>query len=169
MIADEKEVLKVEDILMCSHTSVESKDFRKIPKTWVYFLIKGKDVVYVGQTKHGIKRIRSHSRSEFEWNKFNFLIVPQKDLLHVETIYIQRLKPIGNKCMDEAEIYSSVYGQCDRKKTVYLNRLFINILEDIEQLECQTEHEIIQNALLLYSSKCQKFLEFRQKSVEDIS
>lgn len=69
-----------------------------IPKyqmTFIYFLLKNGDVVYVGQTTKGIARPFAHKDKDFDEIKIIYCEKEQLDLF--EDTYIQKYKPIYNK------------------------------------------------------------------------
>lgn len=63
-------------------------------KSGVYLLINNDEVVYVGQTKSGLKRIMQHSNKDF--NKYSFIEIPPNELDYYEDIYIMKYQPKYN-------------------------------------------------------------------------
>lgn len=65
----------------------------------VYFLCKGQEVVYVGQSDRILDRICTHIREgvkEFDRDRIFFLPCPREQLLMIEGQYIELLKPRYN-------------------------------------------------------------------------
>lgn len=63
----------------------------------IYFLIKGVDIVYVGQTKRGIQRVLNHHNKK-DFDKFYFhKSSPWCDLDSLELKYIMDFKPLYNR------------------------------------------------------------------------
>lgn len=75
---------------------MESKiyDIPNKVKSGVYFLINDNEVVYVGQTQNGLKRIMQHSDKEF--NKYSFIELPPEELDYYEDLYIMKYQPKYN-------------------------------------------------------------------------
>lgn len=61
----------------------------------VYFLIKGSEVVYVGQSTNVMGRLTGHLRGK-DFDRFAFLNCPKSQLLDIESRYIAALKPKHN-------------------------------------------------------------------------
>lgn len=61
----------------------------------VYFLLDGEDVVYVGQSKHGLYRPFSHRDKNF--NRVAFITCEENKLDYFETQYIRKYRPKYNK------------------------------------------------------------------------
>lgn len=76
----------------------KGKQFITVPKyqnCFVYFLLKDRDVVYVGQTRNGLARPLSHRDKEFD--EIKILYCAEADLDLLEDTYIQKYKPMYNK------------------------------------------------------------------------
>jgi hypothetical protein len=74
------------------------KDIKSIPNvsdSLIYFLLDGEDVVYVGQTHHGLRRPFQHFDKDF--TEIKFFHCPPEELDYWEDCYIQKYKPIYNK------------------------------------------------------------------------
>ena len=57
----------------------------------VYFLFKGEELVYIGQSINIMGRINTHNVTN--WDTFSYVEVPQWDLNSVERSYINKYKP----------------------------------------------------------------------------
>lgn len=78
--------------------SETGNNIKTIPNTndsLIYFLIDGNEVVYVGQTRHGLRRPFQHFDKEF--TKVKFFHCQPEELDYWEDCYIQKYKPIYNK------------------------------------------------------------------------
>jgi predicted GIY-YIG superfamily endonuclease len=101
----------------------EQRDFITIPKyknSFVYLLLKGNDVVYVGQTTQGISRPLSHKDKDFDTIKLKYCNPYNLDFF--EDIYIKKYKPKYNKQLN----YSLNWGlkrvrDLIRNETVYFD------------------------------------------------
>lgn len=62
---------------------------------FIYFLLKNKEVVYVGQTKVGLARPFSHRDKDYDEIKIIYCDSSELDI--TEDKYIQKYKPIYNK------------------------------------------------------------------------
>ena len=64
----------------------------------VYFLIKKKVIVYVGQSQSVLYRIRTHmAQGEKDFDSFSYINVPEKDVNDIEMQYIKEFNPVYNK------------------------------------------------------------------------
>jgi hypothetical protein len=66
----------------------------------VYFLCQGEEVVYVGQSKNVGGRITSHIDTK-SFDSVLIIPVPEENLRSVETYWIERLKPVLNRSLEE--------------------------------------------------------------------
>ena len=66
----------------------------------VYFLRRGEEIVYVGQSKNVACRIADHINKKF-FDSILIMSVPLEALSSVETYWIGRLKPVLNRPMGE--------------------------------------------------------------------
>lgn len=76
----------------------------KIPKTkekaGVYFLLKNKKIVYVGQTTNGVIRIFFHTKDK-DFDSYYFIPIKDKDKRHsAENNYILEFNPKYNKIVN---------------------------------------------------------------------
>lgn len=63
----------------------------------VYFLIKGVEIVYVGQTRSGHGRIVTHARNgEKSFDRFHFIPCAAPILDELEATYIEAFRPLYN-------------------------------------------------------------------------
>lgn len=84
----------VPDELRAEASSLRQADGDGYPSC-VYFLIRNRAVVYVGQSCKLSTRLESHLR-EKTIDRILFLPVPEQDLRRVEAEYIRKLRPILN-------------------------------------------------------------------------
>jgi len=126
----------------------------KYQKSFIYFLLKNDDVVYVGQTKSGITRPLTHKDKDYDTIKLLYCDV--KDLNILEDKYIKKYKPIYNKAINYYINYSfcsarnKIRNVCNDKtfnvpklkklikkldiKTYYINEnVYINVA-DVEKI-----------------------------------
>lgn len=68
---------------------------KNIKESFIYFLIKDNNVVYVGQTQNGLFRPFSHHDKNFD--KVKIILCESNELDIVEDLYIKKYKPIYNK------------------------------------------------------------------------
>ena len=71
------------------------KSFPNVSDSLIYFLLDGEDVVYVGQTHHGLRRPFQHFDKDF--TEIKFFHCPPEELDYWEDCYIQKYQPIYNK------------------------------------------------------------------------
>lgn len=101
----------------------------------VYFLIKSGEVVYVGQSQHGIARPYSHRDKDFD--RIEIMKVPPDKLNETESYYIRKYAPIYNhRLIDGVDVginivKSKIQEQFNRNdfSIIYLRKLinFLNI------------------------------------------
>lgn len=85
----------------------EIKNVITIPKyqnSFIYFLLKENEVVYVGQTKKGLIRPLTHKDKEYDTIKILYCGVKELDLL--EDKYIKKYEPTYNKAVNYSVNYS---------------------------------------------------------------
>ena len=72
----------------------------------VYFLVLGKSIVYVGQSKTGVRtRINGHMKKEFDFIfYFKFPNISKHDIDEIEIYFIRALKPKYNKYLYDSAI-----------------------------------------------------------------
>jgi hypothetical protein len=64
----------------------------------VYFLIRGREVVYVGQTQELTLRVERHRRDK-HFDRVLYLRVPAQDLSRVEQAFLRALRPSLNQVL----------------------------------------------------------------------
>lgn len=77
------------------------ENFISVPlyqKSFIYFLIKDNEVVYVGKTTQGISRPFSHKDKDYD--SINIIYCEEKDLDELEDMYISKYKPPYNKLLN---------------------------------------------------------------------
>lgn len=85
----------------------QENDCIELPKynnSFVYFLLKDNEVVYVGQTKVGISRPISHTDKDYDCIKIQYCDIDKLD--EVESKYIIKYNPIYNKTYNYVMWYS---------------------------------------------------------------
>lgn len=80
-------------------------DFTDIPRCFIYFLIDGEEVVYVGQTTKGLSRIEVHRRNK-KFDKVYAILCEEEDLDYCENTYILKYAPKYNKLPNMVESIS---------------------------------------------------------------
>lgn len=65
--------------------------------TGVYFLIKGFEVVYVGQSVDIFRRVGRHKDNDIDFDSFTILACGKEDLDRLESLYIDALLPKYNR------------------------------------------------------------------------
>ena len=99
-------------------------------KNGIYLLINDEEVVYVGQTKSGLRRIMQHNDKVF--NKYSFVETPLDELDYYEDIYIMKFQPKYNNFYSYYRIsIDSAYRQLKHciKKQLNINQ-FKEYVED---------------------------------------
>ena len=66
-------------------------EFREI-RTGIYFLCKGQEVVYVGQSRNVLQRLYAHDRSK-DFDSVLMMPIPEELLNEIEQHWIERIKP----------------------------------------------------------------------------
>src|SRR5258708_30571573 len=84
-------------------TSLENCQLLQPPNySGVYFLLRGEEIVYVGQSKNVACRIAAHINKKF-FDSILIMSVPLEALSSVETYWIGQLKPVLNRSMGELQ------------------------------------------------------------------
>lgn len=78
--------------------------FHICDKYFIYFLLRGNEVVYVGQTTAGLSRPFSHQDKEYDLIKV--LPCSPDELDEKEDYYINKYKPIYNKMRNYNVVYT---------------------------------------------------------------
>lgn len=76
----------------------EEKEFinlTNIPKVFIYFLLQHKEVVYVGQTNLGLRRVYSHYKDK-QFDRIYVIECNENQLDYFEDLYIIKYKPVYN-------------------------------------------------------------------------
>lgn len=79
---------------MAKFNEKKSQTIEVIKCPLIYFLINDEEVVYVGQTKHGLSRPFSHRDKPF--NRLEIIKCKEKELDVLENKYIIKYQPIYN-------------------------------------------------------------------------
>lgn len=85
----------------------EEKEYIKIPNTqdtFVYFLLDGLEVVYVGKTINNLSRPLSHRDKKYD--SINLIYCPKEKLVETEDFFIQKYKPKYNLVVNGAYNFS---------------------------------------------------------------
>lgn len=98
-------------------------------KTAVYLLYDDNEVVYVGQTKSGLKRIMQHNNKIF--NRYSFIECSVDDLDYFEDVYIMKFQPKYNHFYN----YSRMSLESCYRKLKYQIQKQINLNEFIDFVE----------------------------------
>lgn len=77
----------------------------KYQNCFVYFLLLKQEVVYVGQTKHGLIRPLTHAKNK-DFDEIKILYTNEKDLDFIEDLYIKKYTPTYNRQNNYAITYS---------------------------------------------------------------
>lgn len=73
-------------------------------KSFVYFLLQGDEVVYVGQTKKGLSRPFSHDDKVYD--KVKIIECKEEELTLLESSYIAKYAPMYNQTVGSSTLYS---------------------------------------------------------------
>ncbi len=98
-------------------------------KNAIYFLVDNNEVVYVGKTKNGIKRITQHTNKNF--NSFGFIEYKENELDYYEDFYIMKYQPKYNNTYS---CYRASLNGCYSKLSSKI-RKYINIFEFANYIE----------------------------------
>ena len=98
-------------------------------KIGIYFLINDDKIVYVGQTKNGLRRIMQHYDKTF--NKYSFVETTLEDLDYYEDLYIMKYQPKYNNFYS---FYRISVDSCYNKLKYALKKQ-INIKQFIEYIK----------------------------------
>jgi hypothetical protein len=77
--------------------------------SYIYFLLVGDNIVYIGQTNQILDRIQQHMFSDKSFDYVSIFEVDRKKLNEVEQLYIYLFNPYLNKCKyDKISIIDSI-------------------------------------------------------------
>lgn len=118
----------------------KGKQFITVPKyqnCFVYFLLKDREVVYVGQTRNGLSRPLSHRDKEFDEIKILYCAGADLDIL--EDTYIQKYKPFYNKKNNCAIRWSLLRARNCIRKNIGLSDFTVPMLKRLlKELNIET-------------------------------
>ena len=95
-------------------------------KVGIYILLNDDEVVYVGQTKSGLKRIMQHNDKVF--NKYSYIETSKEDLDYYEDLYIMKYQPKYNNFYSYYR--TSIIGSYNRLKTNLKRKLNLQQYKD---------------------------------------
>lgn len=85
------------DLCNYTHDEIASSAFPMDSECGVYFLMRGPDVYYVGQTTNLLYRLYKHRKNGRKFDGFAFIPCAVEDLNRLESAYIAMLLP-GENC-----------------------------------------------------------------------
>jgi predicted GIY-YIG superfamily endonuclease len=91
-----------------------SKSIPALPKCGIYFLIKGKEIVYVGQSIHIPRRLKEHRKGK-DFNRIFFIKCRPGDLDDLEKYYIREFVPRLNKQLNKLPKSKTEYVRMERE------------------------------------------------------
>ncbi len=84
-------------ILDAAVTEFETPDLPEFARCYlVYFLIRCKEIIYVGMSKDFDRRLETHLENGMPFDSFAWLEVPEMYMKAIEAYYIDRMQPIYN-------------------------------------------------------------------------
>lgn len=123
----QKEVIDINNIIS-NKTALD-----KVNTTGVYFLMKDKQIVYVGKTENGISRIFAHKDKDFD--SYSFFKTEKSQLDWIESVNIIHYKPIYNKQFTSSK-FTGLVGlneKCRQKFGSRKMRLIRKVLQNLER------------------------------------
>jgi len=80
---------------------------------YIYFLLVGDIVVYIGQSNQILDRIQQHINSDKKFDYVSIFLVDKKELDEIEQIHIYLFNPYLNKCKyDKISIIDTIIKRC---------------------------------------------------------
>jgi len=73
----------------------KKREVTALRESMIYFLIRGNDIVYIGQTKVGLSRVLVHA-SDKAFDSFFSIDCPEAQLDEMESRYIKKFAPLHN-------------------------------------------------------------------------
>lgn len=99
--------------------------------TFVYLLLNDEEVVYVGQTTQGLKRIEQHQKEKKKiFNNYKIISCIKKDLNELENFYILKYQPKYNKKLNSVNVNEN-YIILRLKDEIGFNPYSIKFIEKI--------------------------------------
>ena len=89
-------------------------------KIGIYFLYKGNEVVYVGQSVNIENRIQEHRGSK-DFDSYNYVLCDRGELNEKEAYYILKHRPSYNVNLPHNKIYKPI----DTPHYIYKDRIYV--------------------------------------------
>ena len=110
-------------------------------ETFVYFLLKNKKIVYVGQTTNGLNRIKEHLLNcNKDFDDFKILKCDESELNELENNYIIKYNPKYNKNLNSFNV-KYLYITRKLKEKIGFNPYSVKLIKEIIHL-CPFNKEI---------------------------
>lgn len=128
-------------------------------ETFVYFLLKNKKIVYVGQTTNGLNRIKQHLLDcNKDFDDFKILKCDESELEELESNYIIKYNPIYNKHLNSFKVKFN-YIERKLKQEIGFNPYSIKFLKEIIHFS-PVKKELFKNEEIILKSDADKIVEF---------
>ena len=144
----------------------DDKNAITVPKyqnCFVYFLLKGGEVVYVGQTKNGIERPFSHKDKDFD--EIKIIYCEETDVDTVEDSFIKKYTPAYNKQRNYFAQWSLLkVRNCIRKATGISNFTIPKLKKILRELGIIAEKDIYTGGSYIPSDECPKIINYIRRT-----
>ena len=144
----------------------DDKDAITVPKyqnCFVYFLLKGGEVVYVGQTKNGIERPFSHKDKDFD--EIKIIYCEETDVDAVEDGFIKKYTPDYNKQRNYFTQWSLLkVRNCIRKATGISNFTIPKLKKILRELGIIAERDIYTGGSYIPSDEYPKIISYIRRT-----
>ncbi len=97
---------------LLSKQEVLDRKEKLVEKWYIYFLIKGDEIVYVGQTTIGATRVMAHRDKDFDYVTLTEVVDRDVEYLNnLEAMYIVKFSPIYNSTtLPKNSVFISKHG-----------------------------------------------------------
>ena len=128
-------------------------------ETFVYFLLKNKKIVYVGQTTNGLNRIKEHLLNcNKDFDDFKILKCDESELNELENNYIIKYNPKYNKNLNSFNV-KYLYITRKLKEKIGFNPYSVKLIKEIIHL-CPFNKEIFNDEEVILKEDADKIVDY---------
>lgn len=128
-------------------------------ETFIYFLLKNKKIVYVGQTTNGIERINQHLLDyKKDFDDYKILKCEESELDELENKYIIKYNPKYNSYINPISA-KHTYIERKLKEKIGFNPYSVNFIKEIIH-KSYFKKEIFKNDEVILKKEADLIIEF---------
>jgi hypothetical protein len=153
-----------------NENNADIKTIPNITDSLIYFLINGNEVVYVGQTHHGLRRPFSHSDKDF--TEIKILICPPHELDYWEDCYIQKYNPLYNRQSNYKMHWGLYRVRQQIRKSLFPKYTLWNLREVLKELQIVPERDTYNSKETISFDEYKQIMQYlnaQNKEAENVS